>query len=107
MKASATLKMAEIGSSASDPSAALRAGGGRCTKNREGTIYRAPTGEGARGARRSFSGGGLPVTSRRYCGAIALGLAKTEPIRIPAICGNPPKWAGMLSPIYRCPDADD
>ena len=50
----------------------------------------------------------MPVTSRWYCAAIALGLPKTEPRGIPAGSGNPPKWAGM-SPLnkYRCPDGND
>ena len=49
----------------------------------------------------------LSVTSRQYCAPIAHPRSRTEPIRIPASCGNPPYLAGMSPLTRRCPDAHD
>jgi hypothetical protein len=47
----------------------------------------------------------LSVTSLQYPAPIALGVARTEPIRIPARSGSP--RCGYVPFAYRCPDAHD
>jgi hypothetical protein len=84
-------------------------------KNGAGWASPSPTKNGARIARRAGHDSRhwsplfalLSLTSRQYCAPIAHPLPKTEPIRIPASCGNPPNLAGMPPLTHRCPDAHD